>query len=151
MSLKKKLAEDLKVALKQGRAFETSVLRLAQSAIHNREIQLLKKESGLSDEETGEVLRQEVKKRRDAAEEFKKGRREDLARKELKEAEILSAYLPPEIPDEELGRILKDGLREAGARGERDFGKVMKLVMPVLKGQASGDRISKALKKLLGG
>lgn len=150
MALKQKLEEDLKRALKGGDAFKTSVLRMTQSAAHNREIQLLKKETGLSDEEILEVIKGEVKKRRDAAGEFAKGGREELAAKELKEAELLAAYLPPEISDEELERILKEGIREAGGAGAKDFGKVMKTVMPVLKNRASGDRISAILKKLLG-
>ncbi len=150
MALKQQLEEDVKQALKAGNGFKTSVLRMTQSAVHNREIRLLKKEAGLSDEEILEVIKGEVKKRRDAAGEFTKGGREELAAKELKEAELLSAYLPPEISDEELERILKEGIREAGAADAKDFGKVMKTAMPVLKNRASGDRISGALKKLLG-
>ncbi len=147
--MKQKIEDDAKSSLKAGEALKTSVLRLALTAIHNREIQLLKKDRGLSDEEVLEVIRSEAKKRKDAAEEFKKGGREDLVKKELEEAEILAGYLPPEISEEELIRILKDGVREAGAVRAEDFGKVMKVVMPVLKGKASGDRISSNLKRLL--
>jgi len=63
---------------------------------------------------------------------------------------MLKVYLPAEISDEDLERILKDGIREAGATREKDFAKVMKASMPILKGKASGDRVSAALKKLLG-
>jgi len=149
MSLREKLEEDLKTAMKAGDALRVSTLRMAQSAIHNKEIQLLKKDTGLSDEETVEVLKSEVKKRKDAVLEFGKAGRTDLAEKEKKEAEILSAYLPAEMSDEDLERILKYGIREVAASGEKDFGKVMKASMPVLKGKASGDRISAMLKKLL--
>ncbi|MBI2610182.1 GatB/YqeY domain-containing protein [Candidatus Giovannonibacteria bacterium] len=148
--LKQKLNEDLKTSMKAGAALKISVLRMAMTAVHNREIQLLKKTEGLSDEEIIEVLRTEVKKRNDSASEFQKGGRMDLAEKENAEAVILAEYLPAEISDEDLMRILKDGIREEGATGEKDFGKVMKAVMPVLKGKASGGRISSALKKLLG-
>lgn len=144
------IREDLKTALKGGDAFRSSVLRMALAAVSNKEIQLLKKGVGLSDKEVEEVIRAEVKKRKDAAAEFSKGGREDLAVKETKEAEVLSAYLPPELSDEEIERIVKDGIREAGATSKADFGKVMKTVMPVLKGKASGDRISAILGKLLG-
>jgi len=150
VSLKQKIEEDVKTSLKAGEVLKVSVLRMALGAVHNREIQLLKKGSGLSDEEVLEVIRGEVKKRKDASEEFRKGGREDLVKKELEEAGILGAYLPPEISDEELERILKDGVREAGAAKAGDFGKVMKIVMPTLKGKASGDRISSNLKRLLG-
>lgn len=143
------IRDDLKTALKERDAFRSSVLRMALAAASNKEIQLLKKGVGLSDEEVREVIRVEVKKRKDAAAEFSKGGREDLAVKETKEAEILSAYLPPEMSDKEIERVVKEGIREAGATGKADFGKVMKTVMPVLKGKASGDRISAILGELL--
>ncbi len=147
--IKQKLEGDLKEALKESDVLKLSVLRMVLAAIHNKEIQLLKKEGGLSDEEAIEVLRGEAKRRRDSAQEFEKGGRPELARKELKEIEVLAAYLPAEISEEDLDRILKEGIREAGAQSQKDFGKVMKVVMPILKGKASGDRISAALKRLL--
>ncbi|MEK7162593.1 MAG: GatB/YqeY domain-containing protein [Patescibacteria group bacterium] len=150
MNLQKRIEEDLRAALKAREQLKLSVLRMAQSAIHNKEIQLLKKETGLSDEEVVEVLKSEVKKRKDASGEFEKAGRPDLAAKEKSEAEMLAVYLPAEISDEDLERILKDGIREAGASGQKDFGQVMKTVMPILKGKASGERISVILKKLLG-
>lgn len=150
MNLQKKIEEDLRAALKASEQLKLSALRMAQSAIHNKEIQLLKKETGLSDEEVVEVLKSEVKKRKDASGEFEKAGRGDLAAKEKSEAEMLAVYLPAEISDEDLERILKDGIREAGASGQKDFGQVMKTVMPILKGKASGERISVILKKLLG-
>jgi len=64
--------------------------------------------------------------------------------------EILTAYLPPEISDQEISRIVEEGLRESGASGSEDFGKAMKAIMPVLKGKASGDRISAILRDKLG-
>lgn len=148
--LSKRIEEELKVAMKTGETLTVSTLRMAQSAIKNKEIQLLKKEAGLSDEEIVDVLKSEVKKRRDAIEEYTKAGRAELAEKERTEMEILRAYLPAEISDAELERILKEGIREVSAAGEKDFPKVMKVSMPILKGKASGDRISIALKKLLG-
>ncbi len=148
--LGKKIAEDLKSAMKASDALRVSTLRMAQSSIKNKEIALLKKEVGLSDEEICDVLKNEVKKRNDAAVEFEKAGRIELSGKEKSEAFILSVYLPQELSDEEIKRILKEGIREAGATSQADFGKVMKVSMPVLKGKASGDRISAMLKKLLG-
>ncbi|OGF77942.1 hypothetical protein A3I27_03935 [Candidatus Giovannonibacteria bacterium RIFCSPLOWO2_02_FULL_43_11b] len=147
--LGKKIEEELKVSMKAGEALKVSTLRMAQSAIKNKEIALLKKDTGLSDDEIGEVIKSEVKKRRDAADEFAKGGRAELALKEKAEIEILRVYLPAEISDEDLERILKDGIREVAAAGEKDFAKVMKVSMQILKGKASGDRISTVLKKLL--
>ncbi len=148
--LQKQIEGDIKEAMIAKEAEKLSVLRLALAAVHNRAIQLLRKEQGLSDEEVLEVLRSEAKKRRDSIQEFLKGNRPDLAQKEQREAEILSKYLPPELSDVELERILKDGIRETGAASKADFGKVMKVAMPVLKGKASGERVSDVLNRLLG-
>ena len=148
-ALGKKIDEELKIAMKAGEVLKVSTLRMAQSAIKNKEIQVLKKDSGVSDEEIVDVVKSDVKKRRDAAEEYEKAGRDELADKEKKELEILKAYLPAEISDEDLERILKEGIRETAATGEKDFAKVMKVSMPILKGKASGDRTSAVLKKLL--
>lgn len=155
--LKKKLESDLKEAMRAGDALRVSVLRMLLAAIANREIEILKKETGLTDEEILEALSRELKKRKDAAGEFRKWGRGESATKEEKEAEMISSYLPQEISDEDLERIVKDSIREAGlpvgqagVKGAGDFGKVMKSAMAVLKGRASGDRVSIAVKKFLG-
>ncbi|PIR70545.1 MAG: glutamyl-tRNA amidotransferase [Candidatus Niyogibacteria bacterium CG10_big_fil_rev_8_21_14_0_10_42_19] len=148
--LKEKIESDIKDAMRAKDSLRLSVLRMLMSAVKNKEIDLRKKEDGLADEEVLEVMRYEVKKRKDSIEEFKKGERLDLAEKEAKELEILTAYLPPEISDQEISRIVEEGLRESGASGSEDFGKAMKVIMPVLKGKASGDRISAILRDKLG-
>lgn len=148
-TLKQKITEDIKSALKGGDTLRLSVLRMLNSAISNKEIDLRKKDIGLSDEEVLEVISSEAKKRKDAAEGFKNGKREDLAEKEKKELKILQEYLPPEISDEDLARIIKDGIRETGAASEKELGKVMKTIMPLLKGKAGGDRIIKMLQEEL--
>lgn len=146
MGLKQKIADDLKSALKKREAAKLSTLRMLSAAIANKEIELRKKDIGLSDKEVLDVVAQEAKKRKDATSEYKKGGREDLAEKEKKELLTLQIYLPPEISDEDLLRIVENGIREAGATGEKDFGKVMRIIMPILKGRASGERVSSALK-----
>lgn len=154
--LKEGLKSDLKTAMKAGDALKVSVLRMVLTSIANREIETLKKDIGLSDEEVLDVLSKEFKKRKDAVREFKAGNREEMAQKEEKEAEIISVYLPKEISDDELERVVEQSVREAGlpageagAAGMGDFGKVMKSAMAVLKGRASGDRVSAAVKKAL--
>ncbi len=148
-TLREQIVEDQKQSLRAGETLRLSTLRLLFAAISNKEIELRKKDIGLSDQEVLDVISSEVKRRKDAILEFKKGNREDLAKKEEQELAILQPYLPPEISDEDLERIVKDGIREAGAAGEQDFGKVMKVVMPTLKGKASGDRISQVLRREL--
>ncbi|QQG42806.1 MAG: GatB/YqeY domain-containing protein [Candidatus Giovannonibacteria bacterium] len=148
-NLKSKIAEDQKSALKGGDAARLSALRMLAAAITGKEIELRKKDIGLSDDEVLGVISSEAKKRKDSIAEYKKGGREDLAKKEEVELKILQGYLPPELPDDELLRVVLAGIREAGAASETDFGKVMKIIMPTLKNKASGDRISETLKREL--
>lgn len=148
-NLKSKIAEDRKNALKSGNSTRLSTLRMLTAAITSKEIELRKKDVGLSDEEVLGVIAAEAKKRKDSVAEYAKGGREDLAKKEEAELKILQEYLPPELPDDELLRVILAGIREAGAKSEADFGKVMKIVMPTLKNKASGDRISATLRREL--
>lgn len=147
--LKKKLEDDARQALKSGQTLKVSVLRMTLAAIANREIELLKKEIGLSDEEVIGVLNRELKKRKDASKEFIRGGRSELAKKEDFEAEIIQTYLPAELSDSELERIVDESVREVAAKGPADFGLVMRGAMAVLKGKASGERVSGAVKRAL--
>lgn len=92
ITLKEKIEQDLKASFKKGESLKVSVLRMLNSAIHNKEIELLKKETGLSEEETQTVLKKEIKNRKKAIEQFEKGERRDLADKEKAELEILAKY-----------------------------------------------------------
>jgi uncharacterized protein len=147
--LGKKLREDLKEALRAKEVVRLSTIRMLISAISNKEIATQKKDVGLSDEEILGVISQEVKRRRDAIVEYRKGMREELAVKEEGELEILSKYLPPEISDEEIEKAVQEVVDEIGVEGENDFGKTMKAVMSKLKGRASGDRVSKIVQQAL--
>src|SRR3989338_8824857 len=151
MSLKQKISEAQKNALKGGKKDELSALLMLSAAISNKEIELRKKDIGLSDSEVLDVINSEVKRRKDAILEYKNAGREESAQKEEFELNVLKQYLPPEISDDDLLRIVRDGIREVGATNTTDFPKVMKAVMPTLKGKASGDRISKAVKDELSG
>lgn len=148
--LSEKIKGDLKDSMKKGEATRISTIRMLISAIHNKEIELIKKEVGLTDEEIMDVIRSESKKRQDAILGFEKGARADLAQQEKDELAILQSYLPPEISDEELISVVKKGITDAGATSAADFGKVMKIISPLLKGKASGNRIAAAVKKELG-
>ncbi len=149
--LKQKIESDLKEAMKSGDEARRSTLRMLIASMRNKEIELMKKESGLLDEEILGVIRSEVKKRKDAAEEFTKGGREDMAAKETNEASLLSEYLPAEMTDNELKQMGQDAIQTTGAVTEKDFGNVMKILMPLVKGRASGDRISSAVRARLQG
>lgn len=145
-----KIKEDLKEAMRAAQTTRISTIRMLLSAVHNKEIELGKKETGLTDEEVMDVIRSESKKRRDAIEGFEKGGRAELAAQEKEELGILEAYLPPEISDEEILTVVKKGINESQATGPNDFGKVMKIISPLLKGKASGSRIASSVKKELG-
>jgi uncharacterized protein len=149
MTVGEKLREDLKEALRAKDAKRSGTLRLLFSAIKNREIEERKKETGLADEEIMEVLRKEAKKRKDSIEEFERALRPDLAANEKEELAILEEYLPEELSDDEVRRIVKDGVREIGGADPKKFGELMKVVMPTLKNRASGDRVTRIAKEEL--
>ena len=96
-----------------------------------------------------EVLQRERKRRLEAAEAYRDGGRADLAEAEEQEAELIAAYMPEQLSDEELGAIVGDAVAESGASSPKEMGKVMALVMPKVKGRADGKRVSAAVKELL--
>jgi len=125
---------------------------MLSSAIHNREIE--KRGTGEAGEITEEdvlgVLRSDAKKRRDAIAEFEKGGRPDLVEKEKQELVILEAYLPAQLDDAAIAATVRSVVAEFGGASTKDFGRVMGEVMKRLKGQASGDRVSSAVREILG-
>ncbi len=149
--LHQKIVDDLKVALKSGDSFKTNTLRFLLSSLHNKEIE--KKGRGLeptlSDDEVIEVLSREAKKRKEAIEAYKKGNRTDLAQKETKELEIIEKYLPEQLAEEEIEKIVKATIEKTGAKEVKDFGKVMAEAMKELKGKADASLVSEIVRKQL--
>jgi hypothetical protein len=162
MDLKEKIQADLKEYMKSGKPFETGVLRLIISSFHNREIEkrtkLLKDQTinnpeeavKLTEEEILEVLSSEAKKRRDSVFEFEKGGRQDLADKEKQELEVLKKYLPEQLSEEEIKKLVKEAIEKLGALGQKDMGKVMAELSPKTKGKADGGLVSRIVKEMLG-
>lgn len=148
MTIGEKLRQDLKSAMQAKNAERVSTLRMLFAAVKNREIEERKKD-GLGDEEILEVVVKEAKKRKDAILEFESAGRAELAATEKMELEILQEYLPAELPDEEVRRIVQGGIREIGGADPKKFGELMKVIMPTLKGRASGDRITRIAKEEL--
>ena len=109
----------------------------------------LEKESQLIDEEVIDVISSEIKKRKESILEFKKGERQDLVDKETKEKAILEKYLPEQLSEEELQKLVKEAIEKIGAKEIKDMGKVMAELMPQVKGKADGSLVSKAVKELL--
>ena len=142
MTVADQVKTDLAAAMKAGEKDRVGALRLVLS-----ELQMAAKEGG-ADEVA--VLRRERKRRLDAAEQMREGGREELAVKEEHEAELITAYLPAELPDEELASIVAGAIAEAGDVTPADMGKVMGLVMPRVAGRADGKRVSAKVREALG-
>lgn len=140
------IQSDLKDAQLNKDEVKTSTLRLLLSEIKNKEIS---KGGVLSDEDVVAVIRQELKKRKEAAQAFRLGDREEAALKEEAEAAVLESYLPPAMSDEELSKIVKNTINELEASSLADIGKVMGAVMGKVKGQADGSKVSALVKEKL--
>ncbi|MFF6874650.1 MULTISPECIES: GatB/YqeY domain-containing protein [Streptomyces] len=152
-TLKSKLQDDLNVAIKERDELRSSTLRLTLAAITKEEV-AGKEKRVLSDDEVQKVITREAKKRREAADAFAQGGRAEQAEREKAEGEVLAAYLPQQLSDEQLQEIVAQAVEEAkaaGAEGPRAMGAVMKIVNPKVAGQAEGGRVATAVKKLLAG
>jgi len=146
MSLRDQIPEDLKTALRGKKSLDLLVLRMLQAAIKNREID---KKGELNDEEIVQVVSSEIKKRRDAIEEFTKVSREDAAEAEQLEINILMKYMPEQLSEEEVASKVQELVAGSGAAGLKDLGIAMKVVMPELKGKADGKLINKYVREQL--
>lgn len=145
--LKLKLSDDLKQAMKSGDTVKRSVLRFVMSSIHNAEIA---KQSDLDNSDILGVISKEVKQRQESIEAFKQGNRADLVEKEEKELAIIQAYLPEQLSREEIVTAAQQIISKVGAQGPPDKGKVMKELMPAMKGKADGKVINEVVSELLG-
>jgi uncharacterized protein YqeY len=146
MSLLQKFDDDLKTALKTSDRLKVSVLRMAKAALKNRQID---KREELSEEDIISVILTLTKQRKESIEQFSKGGREDLAEKERQELSILQSYLPKQLTIEELDKIIIEAIKESSAEGIKDMGKVMRLIMPRVKGAVDGKIVNQRVKDLL--
>ena len=148
MTLKERIAADLKEAIRSGDERRKVALRMASAAVRNAEIAAGRE---LDDAGVLQVLQREIKQRRDSIEEFRKGNRPDLAEKEQAEIEVLQAYLPRQLSREEIVAAAQEVIAETGARGPGDKGKVMPVLIKRLAGQAEGRIINEVVTELLTG
>ncbi len=149
MSLKQKITEDIKAAMKEGNALKKDALRMLDSMIKNTEIEKLKKEDGLSDAEVIEVVARAIKQRRDSAAQYEAGGRADLAEKEKNEIEVLSVYMPAQLSKDEVRSAVKEVIASLGATSKSEMGKVMGAAMAKLKGQTDGNLVKKIVEEEL--
>ncbi|NIQ12922.1 MAG: GatB/YqeY domain-containing protein [Candidatus Dadabacteria bacterium] len=146
MSLRDQIPEDIKQALRNKKSLELNVLRMLQSAIKNKEIE---NKGDLDDQQVIEVVSSEIKKRRDAIEEFLKVGREDAANEEKLEIDVLMNYMPRQLSEDEIKEHVINSINEVGAKSIKDLGQVMKILMPILKGKADGKLINKIVREQL--
>lgn len=133
MTLKEKLLAHMKEALRSKDSVRLNTIRSLISATKNQEIDLRRE---LQDEEVLSLITHEVKKRKEASSLYKKGGRTDLMEKEDQEQLILQAYLPEQVSEEVLRKRVQEVIEETGADGMKDFGKIMKVLVPEFKGKA---------------
>ena len=147
MSLKERLLEDMKVAMRTKDDLKKNAIQMARSAVLQ-----IEKDNKITLDDDGiiEVIAKEVKKRRDAMPEYEKYGRSDIVENLKTEIEALLQYLPKQLTEDELEEIVKRAIQETGANSARDIGKIMQAVMPTIKGRADGKMVNQIVKKLFG-
>ena len=146
MSLKEKLLSNMKEAMKSKDSVKLGTVRGVISAVKNQEIDLKKE---LSEEEILTIVSREVKKRKEAAVLYEKGNRPELKDKEIQEMKILQTYLPEQVSEKDLRRRIQEVIAETGAEGVKDFGKIMKTLVPEFKGKADNSLIKELANEYL--
>lgn len=139
----------MKEAMKAGDNAKRDTLRMLDAMIKNTEIEKLKKEEGLNDQEVQEVIARSVKQRKDSVEQYTTGGRPELAAKEQKEIEILMQYMPEQLGEDKIREVVKEIIAQTGAASKAEIGKVMGQAMGRLKGQADGNAVKKIVEEIL--
>jgi uncharacterized protein YqeY len=150
MGIKETLREDLTASIRSQDKVVSETLRMVLTAITNEEV-AGKEARTLTDDEIITVLSRESKKRREAAEEFSKAGRDDKAAAEKAEGEIIAKYLPAQLSEDEIKKIIADAVAKTGAAGPADMGKVMGAIKPLIAGKADGALVSSLVKSTLAG
>ncbi len=146
MSLRDRLTEAMKTAMRAKDEITLATVRQVRSVVKNREIEL---KSELDDQGIGEVIASLVKQRRESIRMFADAGRNDLAEKEERELQILLGFLPEQLTREEIVALVDRIVVESGAQGIKDMGRVMKLVMPHVAGRADGKLVNEAVRDRL--
>jgi len=146
MNLKEQIENDLKSSMKSGDNIVRGVLRMLSSDIKNVEINERKK---VSDEKIIEIIKKNIKSRKDSIEQYTKGNREDLASQEEKELAILEKYMPAQMGEDEIRKIVVDVIKKSEAVSASDFGRIMGAVMKEISGNVDGNLVSKIVREEL--
>lgn len=145
--LEEQILKEYQEAMKARDTLKSSVLSLLRAELMN--VALAKKKNKLDDNEIIVVIKKQIKQRQDSIEQFTKGNRPELALKETKELEILKNYLPPEMPEEEIKKIIEEAVGVCAASGMKDMGKVMKELNLKVAGKADGKLVSDLVRQRL--
>lgn len=146
-AIKEKINQDLKEAMRAKENFKRDTLRMITSAFKQIEVDERRE---LSDEDVIKIVQKAIKQREEAAKQYLKGAREDLAQKEKEEIEVIKAYLPAQLSDAELEAKIAGIIKTVGVESMKDMGKVMGAAVKEVGSSADGKRINEAVKKLLG-
>ncbi|MBU1017450.1 GatB/YqeY domain-containing protein [Patescibacteria group bacterium] len=146
--LKDQIIADLTDAMKAKEELKLSTLRMLKAAIMNYEVSGA--DMKVTDEVVVDLVKKGIKQRREASEGFEKGGNKEAAQKELDEIKILEKYMPEQMGEDEVKKIVQEVIGQVKPAGPQDFGKVMGAVMGKLKGQADGNVVSKVVKELMG-
>jgi len=147
MTIQEKLKQDLVTAMKAKDILTRETIRFLNSAIKQIEVD---ERRALSDEDVIRLIQKSIKQREEAITQFRAGGREDLVDNETAQANVLKAYLPQQLNDDELENAMKNIIAEVGATSIKDMGKIMGVANKSLAGIADGKRINEAVKKILG-
>ena len=150
MTLKEQIAEDIKSAMKAKDKIRLETVRSIKKVIIEKEVELRGKgKDSLTTEDEIQLLVQQAKQRKDSIEQYLKAGREDLAEKEQAELAVIQTYLPEQMSDEEVEKVVSEIIAKVGATTAKDFGKVMGAAMKELKGKADGKKIQAIVKEKL--
>ena len=150
MNLKDVIQEDMKAAMRGKEEMRLSTIRMLKSAIQYYEIQKGGAGYEATDEDVVEVAGREIKKRKEAIELYEKGNRQELADKEKAEMEVLQKYLPEQMSEDDVKKLIDDAIASTGASTMQDMGKVMGILSPQIKGKADGGMVSSLVRSKLG-
>lgn len=146
MSLKARINDDMKAAMRGGEKLRLGTIRMLLAAIKQREVDDRRE---LEDGEVLQIVEKLIKQRREAATQFASGGRADLESRELEEARLLGDYLPPQLGAGELAALLEEAVTSTGAAGIKDMGKVMNALRPKIQGRADMAEVSKLVRARL--
>lgn len=146
MSLTDQLMTDIKTAMKSQDKTALSVIRMLKSALMNKKIEL---GHVLTDQEKAQVVASQMKQQKDSLADFQKGGRDDLVAQTQAQMKVLQQYLPQQLSKAELQQIVQQSAAEIQATSEADFGKLMKAVMPKVRGRADGSLVNQIVKAFL--